>query len=150
MSHLAVVPNEGELAALRMIQGEMGNGGANSWHLILFENDITPDDETIISALTEPSDANYTPPEVTPSFAASGGDGKAAMVFSTGVFYADGPDGTHDIYGWALRLTSSSPSGQWLMACARFSDAPRSIEDASDAISITLRYTLKREIHVEA
>lgn len=70
--------------------------------VILFENDLTPDADTVLSNLTEPTWEGYTPPTLGPwTVTMRESDGMAEAI-SEGVTFLPGSGASGLIYGYAL------------------------------------------------
>jgi len=91
----------------------------------LFENDVTPDANTVLADLTEPAWGGYNPitvigSEWIPNSPVNG----VGLLLHPPISFANGSGGSQDAYGYFRKDQAGN-----LMAVCRFDDAPRTKAD---------------------
>lgn len=114
-----VFPNEGLTDLLSYWIGKQSNAFA-SWQLMLWKNDITPDQDTVYADLTEAAFVGYSRVTINPATWVSPiiDDDKAVTTYGTDPVTWNVTSGTETIYGYAL-ITPTSPV---IRSIERFAD----------------------------
>lgn len=131
----AVIPNEGEIHALRKDIGQVT--GANNLKLGLYQNNIgTPDENTVYSGLTLATFNGYAAASLTWGTVAINGSGKAEVSASAVVFNKSSGGTSNTIYGWVLYYEDIM-TGNKIRAIEPL-PAPKSMAVVGDSISVTI------------
>lgn len=121
---------EGKERTLEVILSTLGN-----WSLRLFQNNVTPDNDTVLAALDVADFSGYSDFSVTWGGVVEDANGNAAATALVAEFIHSGGATANDIYGWYLVMQVGGT--EKLTYCERFSDAPRVMEFVDDEIDIT-------------
>ncbi len=132
-----IVPDEGEVAMLDMLVNGDGMAGL---HLRLYQNNLTPDQDTVLADFTEATFSGYA--EDSPSFgAAATVSHKGKIVDTAARDFTHSSGGTSNtVYGYYL---VNAPDTKVLWA-ERFS-SPQVVAVNGDKITITLALTENSE-----
>jgi len=125
----AIVTNEGEIRIANAIKN------ITFQKIVLFQNNLTPDENTVYSSLTLATFSGYA--AVTPTWGtpAMNGSNQAEMTATPAVFSHSGGGTSNNIYGWAW--IDDSLGAQKLIAAERIAGAPKSMSVIGDSITIT-------------
>lgn len=137
----AVLPNEGLPTLLDQMIRTLASGFVD-WTLILFVNDITPDQDTVYADLTEASFGGYSSETIdhtlwTPATVV---DDHAVSTYTEDPITWEMSSGSGYVYGYAI-VTSTSPKIMWV---ERFA-VPEPIS-AGRTLSLLPRITLTTEL----
>lgn len=133
-----VLPNEGLADQLAYIV-KATISGVDPWQIMLFQNDITPDQDTVYADLTEATFDGYSRYTLTrsewqsPTIVAD----KAVSTYGTVPLVWIAASAGETIYGYAL-VTQTSPV---IRAIQRFGSPPTLAVDGILAVFPTYRYT---------
>lgn len=125
-----VYPYEGRERDLSTI---LANSGI--YVLRLFQNDISPDVDTVLTDFDDADFSGYASVTLTLSAIFRNGDDNAETVALLAQFAHNGGGTANDIYGWYL--TNMAGGIEALVYCERFGDAPRVMDTLGDIINVT-------------
>lgn len=126
-------PNEGEILITDVILDDPGSG---DWKIDLFDNDITPDADTVFADLTFISDEKDVAASHWPGSATDGGGKAASTNNQTYTWGGTGGYGTYSVYGWAIY------KGTTLIMVERFAGAPLTLSDSQDVSVSGIQFRL--------
>lgn len=123
----AIIPNEAEV---RILEARVA---ISPQRYILFNDNITPDADTVFADLTEPTWPGYGRQTPTWGAVTTGGDGRAVVVGVPLVFVRTSTGAPQTAYGWAH--IDSSAGDEKILAIALFS-SPVVIENVGDGAAV--------------
>lgn len=127
------MPNVGEGKALEFL---VNKSAPANLVLILFSNNVTPTNATVLGDLTEMSGGGYSSVTLTgASWTVTPGSPSLAS-YAEQVFAFSSVPGTPTVYGYAIK------SGTTLIAVERLPSAPFTVASAGDEVKITPQITL--------
>ncbi len=132
-----VVPDEGEVHLLDMLVGGTDMTGL---HLRLYKNNLTPDQDTVLSDFTEADFSGYA--QVSPSFGSASTVSHKGKIVDTSArnFTHNGGGTSNTVYGYYL-VNSFDNVCLW---AERFSSS-QVVAVSGDTITITLALTAQSE-----
>lgn len=129
-----VVPNAGETTVLN------GMNGA-TWKIILFTNNVTPSETTVVGDLTEATASGYSAIELTSNTGtvATDGSDNTSLEFPQQTFSFTAAE---TVYGYATLVDFAGGTSYDLFSVETFSDGPYNIPSGGGSIKVTAKITL--------